>query len=153
MLMWQFWLIVAGIFFIGEIFTAGFLIFWVGVGALLAMVSAFFTDNIIIQTTIFVISSGLLLFLTRPFVNKYVDKDQDDVVTNAKSIIGRKAVVTEDIDPLKSVGLVKVGEEVWSAISGTQELIPAGTKVEILDIDGVKVVVKPDEETEKVEKN
>ena len=153
MLMWQFWLIVAGIFFIGEIFTAGFLIFWVGVGALLAMASAFFTDNIIIQTTIFVISSGLLLFLTRPFVNKYVDKDQDDVVTNAKSIIGRKAVVTEDIDPLKSVGLVKVGEEVWSAISGTQELIPAGTKVEILDIDGVKVVVKPDEETEKVEKN
>lgn len=151
MLMWQFWLIVAGIFFIGEIFTAGFLIFWVGVGALLAMASAFFTDNIIIQTTIFVISSGLLLFLTRPFVNKYVDKDQDDVVTNAKSIIGRKAVVTEDIDPLKSVGLVKVGEEVWSAISGTQELIPAGTKVEILDIDGVKVVVKPDEETEKVE--
>ncbi len=151
MLMWQFWLIVAGIFFIGEIFTAGFLIFWVGVGALLAMASAFFTDNIIIQTTIFVISSGLLLFLTRPFVNKYVDKDQDDVVTNAKSIIGRKAVVTEDIDPLKSVGLVKVGEEVWSAISGTQELIPAGTKVEILDIDGVKVVVKPEEETEKVE--
>lgn len=152
MLMWQFWLIVAGIFFIGEIFTAGFLIFWVGLGAILAMITSFFTDSLIIQTAVFVVSSGLLLFLTRPFVNKYVAKDQDDVVTNAKSIIGRKAIVTEDIDPLKSVGLVKVGEEVWSAISDTQDLIPKGTKVEILDIDGVKVVVKPDEATETVEK-
>lgn len=152
MLMWQFWLIVAGIFFIGEIFTAGFLVFWVGLGAILAMITSFFTDSLIIQTAVFVVSSGLLLFLTRPFVNKYVAKDQDDVVTNAKSIIGRKAIVTEDIDPLKSVGLVKVGEEVWSAISDTQDLIPKGTKVEILDIDGVKVVVKPDEATETVEK-
>ena len=152
MLMWQFWLIVAGIFFIGEIFTAGFLVFWVGLGAILAMITSFFTDSLIIQTAVFVVSSGLLLFLTRPFVNKYVAKDQDDVVTNAKSIIGRKAIVTEDIDPLKSVGLVKVGEEVWSAISDTQDLIPKGTKVEILDIDGVKVVVKPDEPTETVEK-
>lgn len=142
MLLWQFWLIVAGVFFVGEIFTVGFLIFWLGIGALLAMVVSFFTDNLIIQTSVFVISSGLLLFLTRPFVNKYVKVDKDGTVTNAKSIIGRNAIVTEDIDPLKGVGLVKVGEEIWSAISGTQELIPKGTKVEITDINGVKVVVK-----------
>lgn len=146
MLMWQFWLIVAGVFFIGEIFTAGFLIFWVGIGALLAMLMSIFTDSILIQTTIFVISSGLLMFLTRPLVNKYVDKDQDDVVTNAKSIVGKKAIVTKDIDTLNGAGLVKVGEETWSAISETQDLIPKGTKVEILDINGVKLVVKPIEE-------
>ena len=143
MLMWQFWLIVAGIFFIGEIFTAGFLIFWVGIGALLAMITSIFTDNLIIQTAVFVFSSGLLLFLTRPFVNKYVRPDKDGTVTNAKSVIGRKAIVTEDIDPLKSVGLVKVGEEVWSAISANQELIPKDTRVEIVDLSGVKVVVEP----------
>lgn len=143
MAMWQFWLIVAGIFFIGEIFTAGFLIFWVGIGAILAMISSLFINSIIIQSTIFVISSGLLLFLTKPFVEKYVRPDQDNTVTNAKSIIGRKAIVIEDIDPIKSVGLVKVGEEVWSAISENQELLKKDTKVEITDISGVKVVVKP----------
>ena len=147
MLMWQFWLIVAGIFFIGEIFTAGFLIFWVGLGALVAMVSSIFIDNIFIQTSIFVVSSGLLIFLTRPFVNKYVDKDQDNVVTNAKSIVGRKALVINDINPLEGAGLVKVGEETWSAISNTQDVIPKGTKVEVLDIVGVKLVVNPVEET------
>lgn len=143
MLMWQFWLIVAGIFFIGEIFTVGFLIFWFGIGALLAMITSICTDNLIIQTTVFVISSGLLLFLTRPFVNKYVRPDKDGTVTNAKSIVGRKAIVTEDIDPLKGVGLVKVGEEIWSAVSEKQELITKDTKVEVVDINGVKAVVKP----------
>ena len=100
MAMWQFWLIVAGIFFIGEIFTAGFLIFWVGVGAVIAMISSLFINSIIIQTTIFVVSSGLLLFLTKPFVEKYVRPDQVNTVTNAKSIIGRKSIVIEDIDPI-----------------------------------------------------
>ena len=136
MLMWQFWLIVAGIFFIGEIFTAGFLVFWVGLGAILAMITSFFTDSLIIQTAVFVVSSGLLLFLTRPFVNKYVAKDQDDVVTNAKSIIGRKAIVTEDIDE-NTVGEVKVDGKRWSAVSDTE--IKLNEKAKILAIDGVKL--------------
>ena len=55
--MWQFWLIAAGIFFIGEIITTGFLIFWLGIGSLLAMIVSFLTDNIIIQTAVFVVSS------------------------------------------------------------------------------------------------
>ncbi len=152
MVMWQFWLIVAGIFFIGEIFTAGFLVFWVGVGAVFAMISSFFTDNIIIQTTIFVLLSGILLFFTRPFVRKYVDKDQDNVVTNAMSVVGKKGVVTEEIDTVKSVGLVKVGEEVWSATTETQDVIPKGTKVEVKDINGVKLVVTPIVSAQAVEK-
>ena len=55
--MWQIWLIIAGVCLIAEIITVGFLIFWLAIGALLAMVVSFFTDNIIIQTAVFVISS------------------------------------------------------------------------------------------------
>ena len=58
--MWQVWLIIAGLFFVGEIATVGFLIFWFGIGALIAMIVSFFTSNIIIQTTIFVISSTII---------------------------------------------------------------------------------------------
>jgi len=46
--MWQVWLIIAGLFFIGEIATVGFLIFWFGIGALLAMIVVYYS-NIIIQ--------------------------------------------------------------------------------------------------------
>ena len=68
--MWQIWLIAAGIFFVAEIITIGFLIFWLGIGALLAMIVSFFTSNIIIQTAVFVISSTILIFTTKPLVNK-----------------------------------------------------------------------------------
>lgn len=71
--MWQVWLIIAGLFFVGEIATVGFLIFWFGIGALIAMIVSFFTSNIIIQTTIFVISSTILIFATKPFVKKFAD--------------------------------------------------------------------------------
>ena len=90
--MWQIWLIASGIFFICEIITVGFLVFWLGVGALIAMLVSFFTSNIIIQMSVFVVSSGLLIFATRPLVNKISKKDV--VPTNVYSLIGKKAIVT-----------------------------------------------------------
>ncbi len=138
--MWQIWLIIAGIFFIGEIATVGFLIFWFGIGALVAMVTSFFTDSIIIQTTIFVISSTILIFATKPFVKKFVDVKKTN--TNAFSIIGKNALVIKEIDPIRSQGQVKINGEIWSAESDNNEIIPEGSEVEILQIRGVKTIVK-----------
>lgn len=64
--MWYVWLILAGIFVIAEIATVGFLIFWLSLGSLCAMVTSFFTDNLIIQTAVFVITSALFILCTRP---------------------------------------------------------------------------------------
>ena len=140
MLMWQFWLIVAGICLVIEIATVGFLVFWFGIGALLAMITSFFTDNLIIQTVVFILSSTVLLFFTRPFVNKFSPKEK--VKTNAFSIIGKKGIVTQTINPITGEGQVKVGSEVWSAKSSEDVKIEKGLEVEVLDIDGVKAVVR-----------
>ena len=137
--MWQVWLIIAGLFFIGEIITVGFLVFWFGVGALIAMIVSFFTSNIIIQTTVFVISSAILLLATKPFVKKFVDVKPTK--TNAFSIIGKKALVTKEINS-HSVGQIKINGEVWSAESQNEDTIPVGSEVEILEISGVKAIVK-----------
>ena len=139
--MWQMWLIASGVFFIIEIFTVGFLIFWLGVGALIAMLISFLTSNIIIQTTVFVISSGLLIFATKPLVNKITKKEI--VPTNVYSIVGKKGIVIEDIDWLTGTGQIKSEGEVWSAKTNEQINISKGTEVEIESIDGVKVIVKP----------
>ena len=138
--MWYLWLITAGIFFIIEIATVGFLIFWLGIGALFAMVASFFTDNLLIQTTVFVISSSVLIPLTKPIVNKYFD-DGKTIATNAYSLIGKVGIVTTEINTLNSTGQVKVNGEIWSAKAN--EDIKQGTEVEILKIDGVKLIVKP----------
>lgn len=139
--MWQIWLIISGMFFILEMITVGFLVFWFGIGALFAMVSSFFTDSIIIQTTIFLISSTVLLFLTKPFVKKISNKDK--VQTNAYSIIGKTGIVTKEINPKKGIGQIKIGSETWTAKSNEEEIIPVGSEVEIIEINGVKAVVKP----------
>ena len=139
--MWQIWLIASGVFFIIEIITVGFLMFWLAIASLITMVVSFFTTNIIIQTAVFVISSGILIFATKPFVEKLTKKDS--VQTNVYSIIGKKAIVIEDIDWNKGTGQIKVGGEVWSAKTNEQIDIPKGSEVEVEDIDGVKAFVKP----------
>lgn len=138
--MWKLWLIIAGLFFIGEIATVGFLIFWFGIGALIATIVSIFTTNIIIQTTVFLISSTILIFATKPFVKKFADVKKTN--TNVYSIIGKKALVIKTIDPIHSVGQIKLNGEVWTAESDNQQIIEEGTEVEILEIKGVKAIVK-----------
>lgn len=139
---WQIWLIIAGICFVIEMATVGFLVFWFGIGALIAMIiSLIFPDNIILQISVFVVSSTLLLFLTKPIVNKLTKKDKK-VVTNAYSIIGKKGIVTQDINPTVGIGQIRVAGEVWSAKTEDGEIIKKGTNIEIVKLDGVKAVVE-----------
>lgn len=141
--MWYFWLILAGIFVIAEIATVGFLIFWLSLGSLCAMLTSFFTDNIIIQTAVFVVTSVLFIFLTRPLAKKLAKTD-NTLVTNAFSIIGKKAIVIKEINPTLGVGQIKIDGQVWTAKSTNEEIISEGTEVLILNIDGVKAVVSTD---------
>ncbi len=140
--MWKLWLIFSGIFLIIEIGTAGFLVFWFAIGALIAMIASFFVENVIAQTTIFVISSTILLFATRGFVNKFA-KTQNTAKTNAFSIEGKKGKVIQAIDPIEGTGQVKISGEVWSAKSFDNLAISQNTEVIVEKIDGVKAIVKP----------
>lgn len=139
--MWSFWLIAAGIFFVVEIATVGFLVFWLGIGALLAMITSFITDNIIVQTSIFVVSSCILIPLTKPLADKFTAKKS--VPTNSYSLINKHGIVVQDIDPIKGVGQVKVNGEIWSAKTEDESKISKDTEIEVLKIDGVKLIVSP----------
>lgn len=105
------------------------------------MVVSFFTDNVIIQTAVFVISSAILIFATKPFVKKFAKTK--NVKTNAFSIIGQNGIVTKDIDSINSKGQVKIDGETWSAVGKDDMDIPKGTEIEVVEIKGVKAIVKP----------
>ena len=122
--------------------TSGFLIFWFAIGALLAMVVSLFTDNIILQTSVFVLSSTILIFATKPFVKKFAN-NKNAIQTNVYSTVGKTGIVTKDIDSIQALGQIKVGGEVWSAIGLDDINIPQGTEVEIKEIKGVKAIVAP----------
>ena len=137
--MWAGWLIVAGICFVIEIYTIGFFVFWFGIGALITMLSSFFISSIFIQAMIFVISSSLLLLFTKPLSKKFI-KDNQTTPTNVYSIIGKDALVIENIDSINGEGKIKVNGEIWSAISDTN--IEKDTKVKVISINGVKAKVE-----------
>lgn len=140
--MWKIWLVLSGIFVIIEIINVSFFIFWFAMGALIAMISSFFIDNLVLQIAIFVVSSTILLFATKPFVRKFMDKNTS-VKTNAYSIEGKVGKVTVDIEPIEGTGQVKINGETWSAKSENNEVISKDTEVIIEKIDGVKAIVKP----------
>ena len=139
--MWGFWLVVAGIFFIIELCTTGFLVFWLGLAALVSMVLSFFTTSIVIQTVVFVILSTILMVFTRPILNKFFKiKDENTLPTNVYSVIGKEGIVVEDINCIDYTGKVKVAGELWSAISNQN--IPKGTHIKVTEVDGVKLKVE-----------
>lgn len=137
--MWQFWLILSGICLIIESFTLGFFVFWFSIGALFALVVSLFTTNIIIQSVVFVVSSTILLLLTKPLIKKFV-KTPKTKLTNVYCIIGKEGIVLENIDPLNGTGKVKVNGELWSAISDTN--IEKGEMIKVLSVNGVKLKVE-----------
>lgn len=138
--MWQYWLIASGIFFVGEIITVGFLLFWFGIAGLITMVVSLFTSNIIIQSVVFLVTSVILILSTKPFVKKFVNKEI--IVTNANSLIGKKAIVIQKINNLQGTGQIKIGGEIWSAQNETDSVISENQEVEIIKIEGVKLIVK-----------
>ena len=137
--MWQMWLIISGIFLVAEIFTTGFLVFWFGIGGIVAMISSFFIPDLVIQTIIFLIVSVILIFATKPFVNRFLKTDS--VNTNAFSIIGKHGIVIKDLASINASGQVKVGHEVWSAEELNGNNLKEGTEIVVVKIDGVKAIV------------
>ena len=111
--MWLVWLVIAGVLFVGEILTAGFLLLWFAIAAVVAMLVSFLTTNLFIQILVFVVISILLLIFTRPLLSKYTKSD--NTVTNSNAIIGKTALVTEEISLLNSTGQINVDGEIWSA--------------------------------------
>lgn len=140
--MWQTWLIISLFFFILEIATSGFLVFWFGIGGLITTILSLFVKNVIIQTVVFLITSTLLILFTKPLVAKFA-KAEASVKTNAYSVEGKIGKVTKDIEPIEGRGQVIIDGETWSAKSFDDSFIPKGTEIKVESLNGVKVIVKP----------
>lgn len=139
-----FWLVVIVVMAIIEIITLGLTTIWFAGGAFVAFIASLLGAGLLIQIILFVIASLLLLGFTRPFAVKFVNKDR--IRTNAESLIGKNAIVLEDIDNLKAEGMASVNGQEWTARSADDTVIAKGTVVEVIEIKGVKLMVKAKEQ-------
>jgi len=145
-----FWAVLLVFFLVLEATTAGLTSIWFALGAVGALISAAVAPAgpFWLQFLIFVVVSGLTLWLTRPFVRKHLNVKR--TATNANRVLEMVGVVREDIDNLAGKGVVFVGGKLWTARAEDNQPIPAETPVEILRIEGVKVIVRPAEVAEPV---
>lgn len=134
------WIVSLIAFIVVEAVTAQLVTIWFAAGALCALVAEVLDAPLWLQLTIFVVVSAITLAATRPLVKKM--KSKPSVSTNADSIIGQKALVTEEIDNLAAKGRADVNGMSWSARSEDNTVISAGTEVVIQRIKGVKLIVK-----------
>ena len=116
---------------------------WFVGGALAAFIVSYFTGNIWIEVVVFLAVSVLLLVLLRPLARKLSVKQKDQMVSGAKAMIGGQAVVTEEIDNVHARGAVQVNGQYWTAKTELfKDTIPKDTIVDIIDVDGVKLIVR-----------
>ena len=136
----QIWLIAIALLLLVEFATSALTTIWFAGGALIALICAFFGGPVWLQVILFIAGSIVLLFLTRPLAVKLMNKGA--VRTNADSLIGKEAVVTERIDNLQSTGTVQINGQVWTARSVNPEhRIEKDEIVMVRAIEGVKLIV------------
>lgn len=136
-----FWLILIFVLLGIEMATMGLTTVWFAGGALFAIIAALLHAPLPLQIVLFFLASLILLFFTRPVAVKYFNRNR--IRTNVESIVGKQAIVTEEIDNLRNKGTVVVGGQEWSARSADEgRNIPEGAVVTVVTISGVKLMVR-----------
>lgn len=135
-----FWFVAVIIFAVIELVTFQLVAIWFAIGSVCSMAACSLGAPFWVQLLVFGVTSLLLLAVTRPFVKKFLKVKQ--VHTNADRLIGKTAVVTQSINNTESRGAVKISGVTWTARSDDGAPIDEGEKVQILRIEGVKLIVK-----------
>lgn len=135
-------LIVGILLIIAEAATPGFFVGVIGTAFIaMGIVGIFFPyilDTPWSPVIVAVITAGSMLG-TIMFYRR-LGKSQPTATTITESNVGKRGIVTMDIEPHSLHGKVKIKNQIWSA---TAEInIPKGAMVKVVDWEGVHVIVE-----------
>ena len=134
-----FWVVAFLIFSIIEAITVRLNAIWFAAGSLAAFVSVLLEVPFWMQLLFFLLSSLLLLFITRP-LQKRLSAGRYHAAS-VTDVIGCTGTVTEQINNTSAKGRVKIGELDWLARSTDGSLLKTGEKVVVQSVDGIAVIV------------
>ena len=125
-----------------EIFTPQLVSIWFAIAGAVCIGLAFIPGlppwaNVII----FAVLSVILLFALRPTLTKLMKKNKD-LKTNVDSLIGKRVRMTAQAD-FDNLGQARVGDVVWSVKPQDDETLKVGEIVEIVEVDGNKLIAIP----------
>lgn len=128
-----------------EAATAQLVSIWFAGGGLAGLIAYFLHAPFWLQVIAAAVVTLILLLATRPLVRRFLRGKETR--TNADRVVGRTAVVTEPIDNVLAKGRVSVLGSDWTARSLDGGAIPAGAQVRVERIEGVKLIVSPENNT------
>ena len=134
-----FWFGIAVVCAVIEGLTLGLTTIWFALSAVLMIFISLLQPPFYAQCVLFALVALLLLFFTRPLALKFLHTKREK--TNADSLIGKKALVLQNITEWEK-GQVKINGIVWTAASVEGAVIPAGDECVIEKIEGVTLIVK-----------
>ena len=141
--MWM-WLAAVLVLIAIELLTTSLTTIWFAGGALVGFLLNICGAPLWAQIAAFIVVSLLLLIFTRPVLTKAIKKS--GIRTNVDSLVGTMAKVTEQINNREGTGTAIVNGQEWTARSIDDAVtIESGETVEIVEISGVKIIVKKNE--------
>jgi membrane protein implicated in regulation of membrane protease activity len=138
---WYWWLALSLILGVVEVLIVDLLFLMFAGGALAATIAAALGAPLAVQVAVFAIVSVLLLVAIRPWALRRFKKEEPETATNISALVGRSAVVLVATSAV--AGRVKLMGEVWTARFDGAGVLPVGTPVEVVKIDGATAVVAP----------
>ena len=143
MVAWIVWLIVAAVLGVAELVTFTFALGIIAVGACVAAAVAAVSLGLPFQLLAFILASAAGLGVVLPIARRHI-KQPPLLKTGPAALVGRRARVLEEVT--EHGGRVRIGGEVWSARSYDETLvIPAGSAVDVMQIEGATALVYPRE--------
>lgn len=137
-----FWAAVFVAFVVAELATVQLISVWFALGALVTMLFTviFEGTTLLSQLGVFIIVSGVFLFVTFPWLKKRSNKGH--VSTNQELYVGMTATVIEEIDRDKGTGRVRLGDVDWNAVPHNEgQIIPVDSIVVIEKVTGTRMSV------------
>ena len=136
------WLGILAVLLVIEGLTTALTTIWFAGGALAAAIAAGVGMGIVPQLLLFFCVSLVLLLFTRPAALKLMNKGTEK--TNVEGLLGKSAVVIQQIDNLAQTGQVRINDIEWMARTSDDSVtIPVGTVVVIEAVHGVRLIVRP----------
>ena len=143
MLSWIVWLIVAAVLGVAELLTTTLAFGLIAAAAVVAAVIGTFDLGLPLQLAAFVVAAGAGLGFVRPIALRHI-KQPPALRTGTAALVGRSAIVLQEVT--EHSGRIRIGGEEWSSRAYDESLvIPVGTKVDVLQIDGATALVYPRE--------
>ncbi len=138
---WIVWVVAACVLGAGEMHTGGFFLAPFAVGALVAALVSLAGVGLPLALVVFLLASLSVLLTLRPLARRHRHLPPS-IRTGAAALVGRNAVVLERIANQEGVGCVRIDGEVWTARSYDEdEVIPAGDRVQVVEIRGATALV------------